>query len=62
MVQELLKSVLTAPVGAENRHVFLNRAPACCHVDGLAHQGGAHIIVHRITRNLLVQQSRAVAR
>ena len=63
MVQKLLRGVLTASVWVEDRHPFLDRAPACRHVNGLAHQGGTHMISHRITHDFLgaaVQNSREI--
>ena len=52
VVQELLRCVLTASVGVKDCHTFLNRTPLCCHVDGLAHQRGAHMIGHRVPHDL----------
>ena len=55
--------VLTSPVRVKDRHTLLDRAPACCHVNGLAHQGRAHVVGHRITHHLLgaaVQNGRQI--
>ena len=53
MVQELLGRVLASPVGVKDRHTLLDRAPAYRHVNGLAHQGGVHVVSHRIPHHLL---------
>jgi len=53
MVQEPLRRVLTSPVRVKDRHAPVNRAPAYRHVNGLAHQGRAHVVGHRITHDLL---------
>ena len=63
MVQELLGRVLTPPVGVKDRHTLLDRTPLDRHVNGLAHQGGVHVVGHRVTHNLLttaVQNSRQI--
>ena len=53
MVQESLRYVLTSPVRMKDRHAPVNRAPAYRHVNGLAYQGCAHVVAHRITHDLL---------
>ena len=53
MVQELLGRVLTPPVGVKDRHTLLDRASPDRHVNGLAHQGGVHVVGHRVTHHLL---------
>ena len=63
MVQELLGRVLAPPVGVKDRHTLLDRASPDRHVNGLAHQGGVHVVGHRITHDLLstaVQNSRQI--
>ena len=55
--------VLTSPVRVKDRHTLLDRAPACCHVNGLAHQGRVHVVGHRIPHHLLgaaVQNGRKI--
>ena len=52
VVQEPLGRVLAAPVGVKDRHTLLDRTPLDRHVNGLAHQGGVHVVSHRITHNL----------
>ena len=53
MLQEFLGRVLTALVGVKDCHTFLDRAAPGCHVDGLTHQRGAHMIGHRVPHDLL---------
>ena len=52
MVQELLGRVLVPSVGVKDRHTLLDRTPLDRHVNGLAHQGGVHVVGHRITHHL----------
>ena len=47
----------------KDRHTLLDRASPDRHVNGLAHQGRAHVVGHRIAHNLLstaVQNSRKI--
>ena len=63
MCQESLRHVLTTSVRMKDRHTLLNRTPAYRHVNGLAHQGGTHVVAHRITHDLLgtaVQNGRKI--
>ena len=53
MVQELLGRVLVPSVGVKDRHTLLDRASPDRHVNGLAHQGGVHVVGHRVTHHLL---------
>ena len=53
VIQELLGRVLAPPVGVKDRHALLDRAPSYRHVNGLAHQGGVHVVGHGITHDLL---------
>ena len=53
MVQELLGRVLVPSVGVKDRHTLLDRASLDRHVNGLAHQGGVHVVGHRVTHHLL---------
>ena len=63
MVQKSLRHVLTSPVRVKDRHTLLDRASPDRHVNGLAHQGGAHAVGHRVTHDLLstaVQNGRQI--
>ena len=63
MVQELLGRVLVPSVGVKDRHTLLDRASPDRHVNGLAHQGGVHVVGHRITHDLFraaVQNGRQI--
>ncbi len=53
VIQELLGRVLAPPVGVKDRHTLLDRASPDRHVNGLAHQGGVHVVGHRVTHGLL---------
>ena len=53
VVQEPLRRVLAPPVGVKECHALLDRAPAYCHVNGLTHQGGVHVVGHRVPHDLL---------
>ena len=53
MVQELLGRVLVPSVGVKDRHTLLDRASPDRHVNGLAHQGGARVVSHFVTHDLL---------
>ena len=51
------------PVGVKDRHTLLDRAPTYRHVNGLTHQGRAHVVGHRIPHHLFraaVQNSRKI--